>query len=127
MIFAVAMIFLASLAPYVAVTLARRQAEAIYDNNTPRLAIEKLGGWRQRLEWAHRNNFEAFPPFAAAMILAMMQHVPWIWVDSLGAVFVAARIVHNLMYALDRPTLRSFFWTVGYAAVLALMLFAAAA
>eukprot|EP01035_Chromulina_nebulosa_P035064 gene35064-47116_t len=40
-----------------------------FDNAAPRVMLAKLDGWRQRANWAQLNGFEAFPPFAAAVII----------------------------------------------------------
>ena len=40
-----------------------------YDNRAPRAGIEQLTPRQQRAYWAHLNAFEAFPPFAAAVII----------------------------------------------------------
>jgi len=125
MSFAIWMLLVASTMPYVCVGIARRGLPGPYDNNMPRKAIEHLTGWRQRLEWAHRNNFENFPPFAAAVIIAIVTQVPSGWVNGLAAAFVVARILHNLAYAFDKAALRSALWTVGYACVAGLFVAAA--
>ena len=36
-----------------------------FDNAAPRETLEHLEGWRKRADWAQKNAFEAFPPFAA--------------------------------------------------------------
>ena len=47
-----------------------------FDNAAPRAMLAKLDGWRQRANWAQLNGFEAFPPFAAAVIIAHLLAVP---------------------------------------------------
>ena len=41
-----------------------------FNNNRPRDFQAGLTGFRQRAHWAHLNSFEAFPPFAAAVVMA---------------------------------------------------------
>ena len=61
------------------------------------------------------NGYEAFPFFAAAVILAEMRAVPQGVVNGLAVAFIAARIVYVLLYLTDRPTLRSLIWSIGFA------------
>ena len=69
---------------------------------------------------AHQNGFEAFPLFAAAVILAEMRAVPQGTVDLLAVAFVVVRLVYVLLYLGDRPSLRSMVWWVGFACNLAI-------
>ena len=117
MSFAIWMLLVAAFLPYIAVALAKSGGA---DNRVPRLELERLSGWRQRADWAHRNHFEAFPPFAAAVIVAELAHVPQARIDWLAALFVAARIVYTGAYLADLATLRSTAWGVGFFAVVAL-------
>lgn len=43
----------------------------------------------------------------------------------MGLVFIAMRVLHLAFYILDRPTLRSLAWTVGFACVIELFVIAA--
>jgi uncharacterized MAPEG superfamily protein len=71
-------------------------------------------GLRARAQGAHLNGFEAFPFFAASVLLAEMRLVPQGTVDVLAVAFIAARIAYVVLYLTDRPTLRSGTWTVGF-------------
>ena len=68
MTFAYWMLITAAMLPYLTIALAK-SAGGI-DNRAPRPSLESLSGWRQRADWAHRNHFEAFPAFAAAVFVA---------------------------------------------------------
>ena len=125
MIFAYWMVLAAVFLPYLTVALAK--APGGISNNMPRLGLEALSGWRQRADWAHRNHFEAFPPFAAAVIIAEISHLPQIRIDLLAGAFVVLRIVYTAMYIADRPTLRSIFWSLAFLCVLALLVCSAIA
>jgi uncharacterized MAPEG superfamily protein len=86
-----------------------------YDNGNPRDPGFYTPGLRARSQGAHLNGYEAFPFFAAAVILAEMRTVPQGTVNALAVAFVVARIVYVLMYLGDRPTLRSVVWFAGFA------------
>jgi uncharacterized MAPEG superfamily protein len=86
-----------------------------YDNGNPRDPRFYTPGLRARSQGAHLNGYEAFPFFAAAVILAELRGVPQGTVNALAVAFVAARIVYVLMYLGDRPSLRSMVWSVGFA------------
>jgi uncharacterized MAPEG superfamily protein len=91
-----------------------------YDNSNPRDPGFYTPGLRTRAQGAHQNGFEAFPLFAASVILAEMRGVPQGTVNALAVAFIVARVVYVLMYLGDRPTLRSAVWTVAVACNLAI-------
>src|ERR1700733_15262481 len=78
-----------------------------YDNGNPRDPRYFTPGLRSRSPGAHLNGYEAFPFFAAAVILAEMRAVPQGKVDALAVAFLAARVVYVLLYLGDRPSARS--------------------
>ena len=80
------------------------------ENRSPRVFLETLAGWRKRAHWAQLNGFEAFPPFAAAVIIAHLQQVPQATIDQLALTFVALRILHGALYIGDFGYLRSAVW-----------------
>ena len=123
MTFADWMILAAAFLPYLTVLLAK--AGAGIDNHAPRRDLAALTGWRRRADWAHRNHFEAFAPFAAAVIVAEMARMPQGRIDSLAAAFILLRIVYTAMYLADWATLRSVVWSLGFITVLALFLLGA--
>jgi uncharacterized MAPEG superfamily protein len=86
-----------------------------YDNGNPRDPRFYTPGLRTRSQGAHFNGYEAFPFFAAAVILAEMRAVPQGTVNALAVAFVVARIVYVLLYLGDRPTARSVMWSVALA------------
>jgi uncharacterized MAPEG superfamily protein len=91
-----------------------------YDNANPRDPRFYTQGLRARSQGAHLNGYEAFPFFAAAVILAEMRNVPQATVNALAIAFVVARIVYVLLYLGNRPSLRSAVWSVGLACNLAI-------
>lgn len=85
-----------------------------YNNNKVREFQDKLEGWPRRAYYAHLNTFEAFPFFAAAVIIANMAENTPQSVHYAAIVFVVARLIYGLCYIKDWATARSGFWTVGF-------------
>ncbi|NPD67489.1 hypothetical protein HN018_07935 [Lichenicola cladoniae] len=116
--FAYWMLLLAALLPYILTGIAK--AGTASDNSAPRLDAERLKGWRQRAEWAHRNHFEAFPAFAAAVLVAELAHAAQNRIDWLAGIFVLLRIGYSVAYIANRASLRSACWAGGIVCVIAL-------
>ena len=117
-------VLIAGLLPVLTVIFAK-WGRSDFDNGEPRAWMEKLSGRRRRADYAHRNHFEAFPFFAAAVIIAQQLHAPQATVNTLAAIFIVARIAYTGLYLVDRPTLRSIMWAVAYACVIGLFITAA--
>jgi uncharacterized MAPEG superfamily protein len=83
--------------------------------------LSRQTGFRARANAAQHNSFEAFPFFAAAVILATLSAVDSPRVDQLSVVFISARWLYVFFYVTDRPTLRTICWTVAYVCVVSLM------
>ena len=115
-------ILVAAILPYPIVILAKSKRG--YDNRAPREQLAQAEGFRKRANWAQFNAFEAFPPFAAAIIIAHLQQVPQATADMLALSFVAMRVLHAVFYVLDKPTLRSLAWFAGFACVIGLFVLA---
>jgi uncharacterized MAPEG superfamily protein len=96
-----------------------------FDNSEPRRWLEQQTGLRRRADAAHRNHFEAFPFFAAAVLTAQQIGAAQNTINMLAATFIALRVVYTLLYLADKPTLRSISWALGYAVVIALFVVAA--
>lgn len=96
-----------------------------FDNSEPRAWLEKQKGVRRRADSAHRNHFEAFPFFAAGVLVAQQLQAPQNSIDMLAIAFIASRIVYTWLYLTDRSTLRSVSWFIGYLSVVGLFLIAA--
>jgi uncharacterized MAPEG superfamily protein len=116
-------VLLAAILPYVWVWVAKWTRG--YDNSAPRDFENQLTGHRKRAHWAHLNAFEAFAPFAAAVIIAHLAKADQAVVNALAMTFIAARIVHGLLYLADKPALRSLSWAAGFACVIGLFVAAA--
>jgi uncharacterized MAPEG superfamily protein len=91
-----------------------------YNNANPRDPGFYTSGLRARSQGAHLNGYEAFPFFAAAVILAEMRAVPQGMVNALAVAFVVVRVVYVLLYLADRPTARSIVWFIGLGCNLAI-------
>lgn len=119
----------AALLPYAFTGLAKfgEGAPGRYDNRAPRDWLERLSGWRKRAHWAQLNAFEAFPAFAAAVIIAHLAGAPQATVDRWAVAFVALRVAYGALYILDHPRLRSLVWALALACVIGLFITAARA
>lgn len=118
-------ILAAAVLPYFTIAVAKWDRS--FDNARPREWLERRQGVAQRAVWAHQNGFEAFPPFAAAVIVAHLAGAAQPSVDALALVFIAARIAYVGAYLADRPGLRSIVWGIGIACVVGLFVAAALA
>src|SRR5882757_892512 len=84
-----------------------------YDNANPRDPRFYTLGLRARSQGAHLNGYEAFPFFAAAVILAEMRQAPQSTLNVLAVTFILIRVVYVLLYLANRPTLRTIAWSAG--------------
>jgi uncharacterized MAPEG superfamily protein len=84
------------------------------DNRDPRGRATAYDGMAKRAYAAHFNGFEAFPLFAAAVLVAELKGGPRGMVDMLAVAFIGARIVYVALYVFDRPSLRSLAWAIGF-------------
>lgn len=105
-------VLIAALLPYLAATLAKAGGSG-YDNRDPRAWLQRQEGWRLRANNAQQNSFEAFPFFAAAVIVAQMLQAPQERVDALAVIFIAARLAYLACYVADWHWARSVAWLLG--------------
>lgn len=118
-------VLIAAALPYAFVGYAKSEGRYLREGNRdPRAYAEALAGARKRAYNAHLNGFEAFPAFAAAVLLAEHAGAAQERVDLLALVFVAARVAYGLLYIADRASLRSLVWSLGMAVVVALFVMA---
>ena len=95
-----------------------------YDNSKPRVWLERREGAALRANWAQQNSYEAFPPFAAAVIVAHLTGAPQMTIDVLAGAFILVRIAHGCFYIADMSTARSVAWLSGYGLTVALFIVA---
>lgn len=98
-----------------------------YDNHNPRAWLAKQTGFRARANAAQSNSFEAFPFFAAGVLLALLAGVDHGKIDALSIGFVLARLGYIACYVADKATVRSIVWAIGYGCVIALYVLAISA
>ena len=109
-------VLIAALFPYITVGFAK--AGRLYDNAKPRESMAKLEGAQARAYAAHNNGFEAFPIFAAMVLMAGQSGADPVMVGRLAMLFIAARALYVFAYITNRPLLRSIVWAVGFFACL---------
>ncbi|MCP4002214.1 MAG: hypothetical protein GY727_14990 [Gammaproteobacteria bacterium] len=121
MTFAYWCVLLAALLPIIWVGIAKTGADG-YDNHKPRIFLANLKDWPQRANWAQINAYEAFPPFAAGVIIAHIVSADQLIIDMLAGIFLVARILHGVFYIQDKATLRSAVWSLGFMCIIGLFL-----
>lgn len=114
----------AGLLPYLFTAIAKLTG-ARFDNRDPRSWQAHLSGLPARAHAAHLNSFEAFPLFAAAVIIAQLAQAPQARIDQLALAFVALRLGYGICYLANWATIRSLVWALGFACVIALFVIAA--
>jgi uncharacterized MAPEG superfamily protein len=107
-----------ALLPYLFTVLAKGQPG--YDNRSPREWLEKQTGWRKRAHWAQLNAFEAFPAFAAAVIVAHLTAAPQDRIDLLAMAWILLRLAYGALYLSGHAALRSVVWALALGCVIAL-------
>jgi uncharacterized MAPEG superfamily protein len=112
-------ILLAGLLPALTIFIAKRGRKD-FDNSEPRAWLDQQTGLRRRADYAHRNHFEAFPFFAAAVLVAQQVGAPQGQIDTAALLFIAARLLYTALYLADKPSARSAVWSLGFLCVLAL-------
>jgi uncharacterized MAPEG superfamily protein len=117
-------VLIAGLLPYVS-TLAAKAGGERFDNRNPRDWLAAQSGFRRRANAAQLNGFEAFPLFAAGVVIANLAGVAPARIDQLAVAFVAARVFYTVFYYADMALLRSLAWSVGIGCSAALFLVAA--
>ena len=85
-----------------------------YDNAQPRDPAFYQEAIRARALGAHQNGIEAFPFFAAAVLLAEFRSAPQNLINELAVLFLIVRIAYVLTYIGNRPRLRSILWNLGF-------------
>ena len=108
-IFATVMLYLLTIAPVKWIGFRR------YNNSKPRDPAFYDDPLRARALGAHQNGIEAFPFFAAAVLLAEFRAAPQNLVNELAVLFLIVRVAYVFTYLGDRPRLRSILWTIGFA------------
>ena len=114
-------VLVAGFLPYFGTLTAKIGGER-FDNSNPRDWLNAQSGFRKRANAAQHNSFEAFPFFAAAVVIAHVAGAPQGRIDLFAVVFILARLFYIAFYVADMATLRSLAWFVGIGSVVALFL-----
>lgn len=118
-------ILIAAVLPFVWVGFAKSGAPG-YNNKDPRGWVAKQETFRVRNAYnAHLNAFEAFPTFAAGVLMAQFAGVDPSHANLLAIAFIGFRILHGVFYIAAKALLRSLVWMGGFACTAALMVLAA--
>jgi uncharacterized MAPEG superfamily protein len=91
-----------------------------FDNHHPREWLARQTGFRARANAAQHNAFEAFPFFAAAVVLGLFMSMDQSVLERYCLVFVAARVLYLVTYLANWASLRTLCWVVAYASCLAI-------
>lgn len=107
-------LFIAMLLPYaakgpVAVAMAKLGG---YDNNHPREQQSKLTGFGARAVAAHQNAFESLLIFGLSVLAVIATGKVNAVAETAAIVHVLARIAYQLLYLMDKGSLRSLSWFV---------------
>lgn len=126
MTLAYACVLFAALLPYVWTVIAKRTAGGRFDNRDPRQWLEKQENPRvRRANAAQKNAFEAFPAFAAGVVMAQLAGVDPRMIGWIAVAFVISRVLHGVFYIGNQASMRSLVWFVGLICVVTLLAMAA--
>lgn len=93
-------------------------------NAAPREFLATVTGHQKRADYAQQNAFEAFPAFAAAVIVSHLAGSPQHTIDLLAMIWVGARLAHGAAYVAGWSTLRSLLYFVAMGCVVGLFVIA---
>ncbi|MNO48815.1 MAPEG family protein [compost metagenome] len=90
------------------------------DNHDPRAFLDTLSGLPRRAHAAQQNGYEAFPAFAAAVLVAdIVGNAEQVTQDVLGVMYITSRLLYIICYLADWAMLRSLVWFAGMAMIVA--------
>lgn len=112
-------VLIAAVMPYIFTGIAKFSGGR-YNNYSPREFLEKQEGFRKRAHWTQLNSFEAFPPFAAAVVIAHLTGGEQEYINTLAMAFIAIRVVYGVMYVGNFAALRTLVWSAGLGCTIAL-------
>ncbi len=109
MTFAFWCVLIAALLPYAPLAFSTSHV----DQRLPRKSVANLEGTPARAYGAHLNALEAFPFFAAAVIISHVVIGASTTVNWLAAIFILLRLAHMAFYITDRAPFRTAVWGAG--------------
>jgi Predicted membrane protein len=102
-------VLVAALMPYLFTGVAKSAPG--YDNRRPRAWLAEREGVHERAHAAQLNSFEAFAPFAAAVVVAQLAGgAAQGTIDALAVLWLVLRAGYGAAYLGDRDLLRSGLW-----------------
>lgn len=107
-------LFIAMLLPYLAkgpVAWAMAKAGG-YDNHHPRSQQAQLTGFGARALAGHQNAFESLLIFGLAVLTVIATGKVTLMAEWLAIVHIVARFAYQILYLLNKGTLRSLSWFV---------------
>jgi len=128
MTIAIACILIVAVLPIVCAGLAKWRGFQVshrdggYDNRSPREWIARQEGFPRWAQAAQENSWEAFPFFAAAVIVCHMLGVVGTLPNLLAVLFVVLRVIYIWCYVSGRHKWRSLVWALGWAVNVAIFL-----
>lgn len=111
-------VLIAGLLPFIATLTAKSRRD--FDNADPRAWLARQEGFRARAHAAQLNSFEAFPLFAAAVVIAHVRGADQQSIGWLALTFVAARVLFLAFYLANLAPLRSLAWFVATGSAVAM-------
>ena len=115
-------ILIAAFLPLLFTAIAKSLGRRSFNNRSPREFQAQLTGTALRAHWAHLNSFEAFPAFAAGVLVAQQIGAGQGKIDALAIAFVVLRVIYGACYIADLATLRSIIWAAAAGCTVALFL-----
>lgn len=127
MTFAYWCILIACLLPLFCAAYAKKAGGFRFKNNhNPRGFLAHTQGAAARAHAAQQNGFEAFAPFAAAVLTAHATgNAGQATVNTLAGLFILFRLAFIWCYIADKAALRSLMWAGGFACTVGLFVAAA--
>lgn len=113
-------VFIAAILPYAPFSFVKG-----LDPKAPRAGAKDLTGLGARAYGAHLNAFEAFPAFAAAVIISHLTLGANTWSNILALLFLVARAAHIGFYLADQQPPRSAAFFAGALIIVIMFLHAA--
>jgi len=84
------------------------------NNKAPRKDAADLKGWGYRAWASHSNMLEAFPSFAAGILVALHAKASPLLIAKLGVLWLFVRIAYTFAYLFNLDYLRTTVWLMGW-------------
>ncbi|WP_281647526.1 MAPEG family protein [Parendozoicomonas sp. Alg238-R29] len=115
----------AAIMPFIWASIAKKSKPG-FNNKRPRQFLASLDGLGARAHAAHQNSFEAFPFFAAGVIIAQqIGSMDQSLIDYLAIAFIALRVLFGIFYLTNMHWQRSLVWIAALGCNIALFVMSA--